>query len=77
LHLEQSEPIIRIKKAFVDDLNVSKIAQIDLLNTQRNMLCASFQEYPLLLSEHRVYGWNTPQSEVECNTYIPDVCKLK
>ena len=61
----------------MDDLNDSRIAQINLLNTRRNKLYALLQEYPLLLSERRVTGWNTPQSEVKCNTYIPDVCKLK
>jgi len=62
---------------FTDDHNVSEIAQIDLLNTRRFNLCALLQENPILSVTHRLNGWNTPQFEVECNTYITDVGKLK
>jgi len=62
---------------FVDDLNVSEIAQIDSLNTRRYNLCALLQENPILSIARRVNGWNTPQLEVECNTYITDDGKLK
>jgi hypothetical protein len=61
----------------MDDLNVSEIVQIDLLNTRRYNLCALLQVNPILSIARRVNGWNTPQLEVECNTYIPVVGKLK
>jgi hypothetical protein len=49
----------------MDDLNVSEIVQIDLLNTRRYNLCALLQVNPILSIARRVNGWNTPQLEVD------------